>query len=312
MSTPLASHTTIVYITNRREPMIEWFFDSLHRECHGCYDNIKIVVVDFYADYPGRRDSFLAKAHCFITHIPPKPTVWQGHFRLTQRDYFAASNTRNTGIAVAQDGYVVFVDDISVLCPGWLAEVRRAAEGNYIACGTYQKVLKLVVDNGSIVFFIDHPAGHDTRMAKVTNDEPLRCDGGWLFGASFAAPLEALLTINGLDEAADMVGQGGEDYLCGIMLEKSGYELRFCPRMKTLESEERHYLDPPFKRVIKPGNPDASHVLLNMVRDGGRHRAPNYFDLRELRQRVLFENQPFPVSQIPQHCWFDGQPLAEL
>lgn len=292
--------------------MIQWFFDSFHRECRGNYSGIKIVVVDFYADYPGRRAAVSSHAHCPITHIPPKPTVWQGLFRLTSRDYFAAANARNTGIAVAQDGYVVYVDDISVLCPGWLTEVRSAAASNYIACGTYQKVLKLQVDNGEITSYVDHPGGHDSRIAKVAGSNPVRCDGGWLFGASFAAPLEALLSVNGLDEAADMVGMGGEDYVLGIMLEKSGYDLRFCPRMKTLESEERHYLDPPFKRVIKPGRPDASHVLLNMVREGGRHRAPNYCDLRELRQRVLFNNEPFPVAQVPEHCWFDGQPLREL
>lgn len=302
---------TICFLSNRREPMAAWFFDSLHRECSGLYADIKVVFVDFYADYPGRRDEIAALTHCPVTHIPPKPTVWQGAHRLTSCDYFAASNARNTGLCVAPDGYIAYVDDLSVILPGWLAEVRHAMQGNYIALGTYQKVLSLEVVNGQVLGYRDFPPGHDTRMGKTFTREPVACGGGWLFGASVALPVEALLTINGWDEDADSMGS--EDYLCGIMLEKRGYPLRFCPRMKTLESEERHHLEKPFKRIIKPGNPDASHRLLNLVLGATpRLTAPNFQDMRQTRQWVLYDNRPFPIIQCPEHDWRDGQPLREM
>lgn len=305
---------TIAYLTNRREPMIQWFFDSLHRECSGIYDDIKVVVVDFYADYPGRRDEISKFAHSPLTHLPPAPNVWQGQYRLTTQDYFAASNARNTALCVAPDGYIVYVDDLSVLLPGWLTEVRAMASRNYIACGTYEKVLGLEVTNGEVTGYRDYPPGKDSRMKHTFTQDPVKCTGSWLFGASVAIPTEALLTINGFDTDND--SSGGEDYICGLMLEQNGFDLRFCPRMKTFESEERHHLEPPFKRIIKPGRksgePDASHQILRMVLGGTRRRAPNYCDYRAVRHSILYDNAPFPIIQIPQHDWRDQQPLAEM
>lgn len=114
----------------------------------------------------------------------------------------------------------------------------------------------------------------------------------------------------------DNDSQGGEDYICGLMLEKNGYELYYCPRMKTLESEECHHIEPPFKRIIKPGRtpdePDASHRILRMVVNGNRTKAPNYCNYREVRQQVLFDNQPFPIVQVPDRDWRDGQLLSTM
>lgn len=306
---------SIAYMTNRREPHFEWFAQSFHRECGGDYSGLKMICVDFWADtIPGRRERFQALCGMPLTHIVPKPTVWQGPHRLTSVDYFAAANARNTALCVAPDGYLVFVDDLSVLMPGWLNEVRRAMAHNYVACGSYEKVLDLVVENGQVMSFTEHEPGKDARAKTYDGQEPFRCGGSWAFGASIGMPVEMLLSVNGYDEDND--SQGGEDYICGIMLEKNGFELRYCPRMKTLESEELHFVEPPFKRIIKEGPTaaeiDASHRILNMVQKGGRHRAPNYANMRELRQKVLFENQPWPVSQIPANDWRDGQPLASM
>lgn len=302
---------TIAYMTSRREPRIEWFFDSFHRECRGNYGGIKLVVVDFWADYPGRRELISDKAHHAITHVPPKPTVWQGEHKLTSVDYFAASNARNTALCLAPNGWIVYVDDLSVLMPGWLVEVRNAVHANYIACGAYEKVLGLEVKDGVVIGYREFPPGKDSRSKIAFGNNPLPCRGQWLFGASAAIPVEGLLTINGWDEDADSMS--GEDYICGMMLEKSGYPLRYCPGMKTLESEELHYAEPPFKRIIKPGNPDASHRLLRLVQ-GGRKIAPNYVEggMRALRDRVLFHNEPFPITGIPDRDWRDGQLLKEM
>lgn len=325
---------TTVYITNRREPMIQWFLDSLDRECDGDYSGLNVMVVDFYADEPGRKERFKALAHCPITHVTPKPTVWQGKHRLTKENYFAASNTRNTALCLAQDGYIAYADDLSVLVPGWLAQVRDAMNGGWIACGAFSKVKDLVVENGQIVSFAGWPdepfpsiiplpiqimasakqgysKGFDSRWDAVNELEPFPCEGNFHYGCSLAMPVEALLAVNGFDEDCDSMS--GEDYICGLMLRQKGFELRYCKRMLTLESEDLHFLEPPFKRIIKPkpGWKDSSHTILDWVRNGGRNRAPNYSDMRNLRSRVL-AGEPFPVAQIPQHDWRDGQPINEM
>ena len=119
---------TIAYMTHRKEPLIGWFFDSLDNELGGQYEGVKVVVVDFYAqpcdgwteeDVEKRKAKFVELSKTDVLHVPPKPSVWQGPHRLTKVNYFAASSARNTAICLAEDGYVVFMDDLSVIMPGW-------------------------------------------------------------------------------------------------------------------------------------------------------------------------------------------------
>jgi hypothetical protein len=323
---------TIAYFTNRKNPRLQWFFDSLHRETGGNYrgqraqgtERIRVVVVDFYAytaiaqehrPYQINGDRMKeGGGELWVTQ--PKPTVWQGQHKLTSVDYFCPSNARNTAIALAPDGYIAFVDDLSVLLPGWLSAVREAEAGGYIALGAYKKQLKMVVEGGDIKSFDPYSNGVDSRWSAGA-DHPVPAAGSWMFGCSLAAPVQAFLDINGFDEDCDSMG--GEDYLAGMMLERAGYRLMYDRRMLTYESEEAHHEDPPFKRIIKihrgahPGCKDASHAILQQVQ-GGRNRAPNYFGpegLAGLRRRAL-AGEPFPICQIPQHDWRDSQPLAEM
>lgn len=312
----MTPHLTIAYMTSRLEPMIAWFFDSLHRELGGIYDGVRIVVVDFHAESPGRRDAFAKLAHHDFVHVPPKPTVWQGKHRLTSIDYFAAANARNTAVCLAPDGWIVFVDDLSVLLPGWLDCIRRAMHEGYIVCGTYKKVLALVVENGIAVYWREHKAGLDSRWAIGYEDKPTPLGGGAVYGCSVAMPVNAILEVNGFWEDCDCCGLGSEDYICGLMLERRGYRIMYDRRMQTLESEERHHWQTPMKRVIekKEGDSqDASWAILNPVVSGKMTCAPNYFGeegIAGLRQRVL-AGESFPVSGIPQHNWYTGRPLAE-
>lgn len=104
------------------------------------------------------------------------------------------------------------------------------------------------------------------------------------------------------------------------MLEQHGWKLMYDRRMLTFESEELHFVEKPFKRIIKAkaansnfGEKDASHTILNMTR-GGRKVAPNYFGeggIRAVRQRVL-AGEPFPITQVPDRDWRDGQLLSEM
>jgi hypothetical protein len=312
---------TVVYQTCRREPMAQWFFDSLNRECGGDYSNIKIVVVDFWCQYePERTQSYYAKFWYSVPVIvPPMGNVWQGKERLTKDEYFAAANSRNTGICHALDGYIAFVDDISVLMPGWLNQIHEAMAGHWIACGAYRKVNKLVVENGEVKSLENHPSGWDCRWRGGIPMTPQPCGGGDMFGCSIAAPVEAFLGINGFD--TDVDSMSGEDYIAGIMLAQAGWHLKYCRKMLTFESEELHHVEPPLRRIIKKhvpgrsnfGEKDASHAILNMVR-GGRRTAPNYYGpggLRAVRERVL-AGEPMPVLRVPDRDWRDGQSLVGM
>lgn len=308
---------SIAYMTNRRDPKIQWFFDSLHQDLGACYNDItRLIIVDFYADEPGRKEAFAALFRgpkALLYHVTPKPTVWQGKYLLTKEDFFAASNARNTAICLAPDGYIAFVDDLSVLVPGWMDRVRAAMAEGYIVYGTYQKVLGLIVDNGLIKGFREHSAGFDSRLKMLPKGQRTHsCAGSWLYGCSLAASVEAFLKINGFDEDCDSLGS--EDSICGIMLGHAGYRFVFDMDMMTYESEEDHFVEPPFKRMDKGQSPnDKSHKMLNMALKG-RWIAPNHFEpggIRLMRERVL-AGQPFPISQIPQHDWYDKQPIQEM
>jgi hypothetical protein len=293
---------TIAYMTNRREPMIEWFIDSLYREFQGQRE-FQLVVVDYWH---GKRP---LRIDCFCTVVTPKPCVYQGPHRFTKQDYFAAANARNTAICLARGEWIVFVDDLSVLIPGWLNAVREAIAGGYIACGAYRKVKNLVVKNGDVVSYTPFPPGEDTR--RPDGPAPRPCGGDWLYGCSVAAPLEAFLKINGFDERCDSLGS--EDYIAGMMLRHHGFHLKYDVRMMTYESEELHHKEKAFPRFDKGVSPnDKSHRIIELVRNSGD--APNFFGaggIRGLRERVL-AGEPFPIPTEPTTDWFDGQPLKEL
>lgn len=319
-----AEHLTIAYLTSRKQPMIEWFFDSLHRETEGNYDGIKIVVVDFWAN--DRGTDFASKATHFVpglVHVTPKPSVWQGKHRLTKADYFAAANARNTALCHAPDGWIAFVDDLSVLMPGWLASVREAMAGNYIVCGAYRKVNKLAVSNGFVLGFEDNPSGHDGRWWKGSNTTAVDCSQWpeWSYGASLCAPVESFLTIGGWPEICD--SNGGEDSCTGFMLANNRWRpatgFFYDRRMLTYESEELHAQLPRFLREDPcKGDPDAkprddmSHAMLRVLKNRTAH--PGFFGdegIRGLRQRIL-SGEPFPIVGIPEHRWFDHAKLSDL
>lgn len=296
---------TVCWISNRPNHCFQWFINSLnHQLIDTDIGSTKIVAV---RDYPlGEYQSIIE-----VVETDPKPNVWAGKHRLTTQNFFHAASVRNTGLCLAPEGYIAFVDDLSVLLPGWWEQVKLAADGWYVACGTYAKVNKLNVVNGVVESYEDHPAGVDSRKQFFTTDEPFKCSGGWMYGCSMAMPVEALLTVNGFDEGHDSMS--GEDTACGIMLERNGFELRMCPKMMTLESEELHHIGVPAKRIIKPypGYKDSSHAILDWILRGNRTVSPNFQNLRELRQKIL-AGEPFPIPTEPIVDWRDAAALSGM
>lgn len=316
---------TIAYITSRKNPRIEWFLDSLTRQVGDSWDDIKVVIVDHYYKerhkdtIPWFRATQLPDQFSYF-HTPPKPSVWQGEHRLTKVDWFAASNARNTALCLAPDGWIAYVDDLSVLMPGWLQSVKDAMRDNYLVCGAYRKVRNLVVENGEVKSFEDSKAGRDSRWGSGSDSQAVPCSGRSLFGCSCAMPVEALLNIGGWPEFAD--GLSFEDVLTGICLNNAGYGFRYDRRMLTYESEELHSEEPAMRRedwhfeggipkVGGNGHNDKSHAALRIAEQS--HYFDNYYEggIRKMREEVLAGN-PFPVVGNPRHCWFTKLRLEDL
>ncbi len=326
---------SIGYLTCRKTPQWNWFFDSLQRQLGGI--SVEIMVCDFWAQEIPHRNWTLkdvverqielvsACGDLKVNWFAPKPTVWAGPYKLTQNDYFSAANSRNTLISKAHGTHVSFTDDLSVLMPGWLNVVREAMANNYIVCGAFRKVNKLVVENGEVKSFEDHPSGHDSRWKSGDDSKAVPCHPNWLFGCSFAAPVNALLKVNGLFEDCDSGGVGMEDCSLGMALQATGHKLKYDRRMFTLESEELHHVDTPMLRKdkdrgkvveVSPGvtHPaEKGHALVK--RFTGLKWFTNDFgpfpDLAALRQHVLAGGS-FPIVNRPTVDWYDQQPISEM
>lgn len=284
----------------------------------GDWDNVSVVIVDFYHS---ERPMLAQKFGHTVTHVPPQPSVWQGEHRLTKDNWFAAANTRSTALCLAPDGWILYFDDLSVLMPGYIQAVKDAIAGNYIACGAYRKVKDLIVENGEVKSFTPFPAGEDNRLKHVTQDVT-PCAGQWLYGCSLAAPVEALLNVNSWPvDLCD--GHGFEDVCMGIVLKNAGYDMRYCRKMMTYESEEDHHKEPAFIRkdfhwdkgvVVEGGNgsTDKSHSALNVALNSKYF--PNSFGeggIRALRQKILAGGE-FPIPKTPDREWFTKIPLSDL
>lgn len=303
-------HCTIVYTTNRKDNKFDWFADSLCNQIE-TGDIIRVIRVDLHAERLSREVKFNGVSGIEFITTPPKPNVWNGKYRLTSQDYFAAASARNTGLCLAPDGQICYVDDLSVLLPTWLKSVRESMFGNYAVFGAYKKVKDLVVEKGIVKSFSEFHQGIDSRWNQVRQDLT-SVGGSWLFGCSVSMPVNSLLDVNGWDEACDSCGS--EDYCTGIRIGNlNKYSFIYDRRMLTYESEEMHGVESPMKRIDKGKSPnDKSHSLLRRAESSSF--SPNYFGeggIRALRDKILV-GEDFPITQIPEHDFWDGQPLREM
>lgn len=296
---------TIAYITSRPEPRFDWFANSLSNQLNG--ETVNVIIVDSLKE---SREHTLGGNG--IIHTLPKPTVWQGKHRLTQSDWWAISNARNTGICLCQTEWIAFVDDRSVLVPTWLQSVRAGMEGDYAVAGAYEKVHNLTVENGRIKSYTepregDRPTGKDPRESGQL--DPQRCHGSWWFGGTHALPLEWALKVNGYSEdICDSLGM--EDVMFGAVLENNGLPIRYDPRMKIVEDRTPGQIEFPVKRQDKGKSPrDKSHKILELLQ--GSETSKNSFNIREVRESVLRGN-PFPPPSAPAFDWYDQQPISDF
>lgn len=314
MSQPLC----IAYVTNRKNPRLHWFFESLARQLAEPQNrdlNPQIVVVSFHSDLNLPK----APVHpSLFRFLQPMPNPYMGQYRITKSDCFAAAVSRNTALCAADAPYIAFVDDLSVLMPGWLDAVRISVAQGKITFGAYKKVKNLVVKDGLVAShlpFEDFRQGVDNRLIH-TNSHPIQCSGEWLYGCSLVIPTDVLVSVGGF--CSELSGTlGFEDCLTGIALQNAGHSFWYDPTMLTLESEEAHFEEKPFFKTDKGVSPnDKSHAALRTVRNGMK-----YFEnsmppggIRKVREDFLAgKGWPWPATAVqPEHDWFDGQSLREV
>ena len=301
---------TVVYITARAEPKVEWFLDSLARQVK-FEDDIRPIIVDLY-ERPipnAKRDYF----HSFplLKVVPIKPNIYQGKHRLFKEDWWAISTARNTGICLCETEWIAFCDDRCVLSAYWLDAVRAAQNHGYALAGSYEKWYGLQVVDGCIV-------GAEKCTTKDHRDNgiagPRKIPGQWWFGCTSALPVEWALKINGFAESADSLGL--EDNIFGTMLQANGYPICFDNRMKIIEDRTPYACEGLPKRTDKGVSPnDRSHDLLNRLKDLKRAKhsfEPEFdYDLRDVRN-IVQSGGKFPIPTGPTKDWYDGQPWNEM
>lgn len=308
---------TIAYTTVRKEPHIEWFLHSLSRQCSD--NSQKIIITDLHANEPGRKERFASynTGGFEITHVMPKPSVWQGEHRLTQRNFYDGGCALNTAVCLCRDPKIMFIADLCVLSPEWYHCANEASRRDGYTFGSYMKVKDMNVIDGVLKSFTENPAGVDVRRRQVKNlRRAAPCHPGWLFGCSLMAPMESILQIGGWPEAL-CAGMGYEDGGMSRLVWSRGDATTFDPRMLTYESEEHHHVpgdlfirtDPCNCNPCTSPRDDKSHAMLRAVENS--KTVDNGYDIRALRNSIL-NGEPFPIPTGPTHKWFSGIKLSEL
>lgn len=307
---------SICFMTGRLDPHLDWVLDALASQSR-TDDQIEIIAIDALANQRAlltkREHVILDRApHIRVSSMLPKPNIWQGPHRVTDRDWWATSNARNTFLCLARHDYVAFLDDRARLGPDWLVTVRVYERDRDAVCvGSYDK---LEGDPAAPTRSTDHRRGLKPRGQHG-------CTGGWLYGCTFALPLSWALGVNGFEEGCD--GLTGEDYLFGLMLGNAGRRLDFVPalyveqdRTKGNESAkgEKGFTGHTYgyackDKGISPN--DKSHAALD--RFGKRARTEITPDLTQLRALVQSgQRWPVPDPVIDWRDWYDGELVRDM
>lgn len=302
---------TIGYITTRPECEFQWFLDAIaNQRLAGEQITIIIVRGDWLPPV-----SFKAHEEILVLQQPAKPNVWQGAHRLTttEQQWWAVSSSKNTAACCCFTPWIAFSDDRCVPGPLWLQAIREAMEGNYLVGGSYSKNTNLVVQNGVAVEYTPFPEGRGLDPRKKYCDDnrlttPMELPKEWLYGCTFALPLEWYLSVGGHDETCD--GLSMEDCIFSLMLANRGYARMFDPRLFILEDRTPGKLGQAIKREDFGVSPkDKSHALLDMLKD--RKTALHPFDIRQVRRDVL-AGKGWPKPWGPEKCFFTGTPVSEM
>lgn len=292
---------TIAFITGRAEPHLDWLIESLAPQVSAT-DEIQVLVIDSL----DRTEEALGVFPHYGRWAPdvrvalPKPTPWQGEHRITTCDWWAKSSAINTALVLCETDYIAFVDDCCHVGPKWLEAVRGGElSRRSVLAGTYDKI-----EHGAVT--------PDHRRILYPQGKP-DCGGGWLYGCTFALPLEWALEINGAEEGCD--GMGTEDCIFGLMLTNNGHTIDFVTDMAVMQ--ERGEISTPgapsitLRRTDKGVSPnDKSHCAL--ARFCSSKLTEFSPDLLELRAARAADRLVWPTPDPDLRDWFDGQLVREM
>jgi len=292
---------SIIYITCRLNCKFEYFFESLMKfyPKHLSKSEIQIIIVDGLLDSQNidleeRRSYFseIIQNQIDFLHVPPKPTPWQGKYRLTTDDYFTACNSRNTGICYVKYNYVAFIDDLGCPGPNWMETVLDAQKQNIIQVGAYNKSCNIIYKEGEIISKTVFENGIDCRLS-VYNEDFSKAYSSHFFGSSFCLPLNVYLDINGMNEKCS--GMGGEDTDFGIRLIRNGHIFYYNKKMFVDESDELLDNEKTCKRCDPKKNKNdpksnLSHYLLNEANNGDIIVNPEFF-LYDYHRRIVINGE---------------------
>jgi glycosyltransferase involved in cell wall biosynthesis len=320
---------SILYTTHRRFPRFDWFADSLAAQLDGA--EVEVVFVDGLHSDERAADVAAAVHNRFsYRHVAPKPSPWNGPHRLTRKEYRGICSARNTGPVHASGTYLVFVDDCSVLMPGWWQGIVSAADREQVVGGARHKQTEMVVEEGRLVSGTVTPTGRDSRWDVGSDAGPVRVDGGRAYTSTLGMPRSLFLTVNGFDELCETTA--GEDCHLGFRLENAGASVWFDRRILTIESHELHRLGNVVRGVqsrtlVEPetyrarwrdlGLPDrpipnrcTEYNMLLDILDATRQIESygNYYVLANLTEA----DYPATIEYFPTRHWFDGRPLSEI
>lgn len=292
---------TLAFITGRAEPHLDWLLESIAPQV-GASDEVNVIVIDMRGRTPADLGVLPNYGHWApnVRVELPKPTPYQGAHRITTSDWWAKSNAMNTAFVLCETDYIAFTDDSCRVGPRWLDVVRRGYQTRAsVLAGSYDKLEAGLISS-------------DHRRERCPTGK-VNCGGSWLFGCTFALPLEWALQVNGAEEGCDSMGT--EDYTFGLMLANAGHRIDFVPDM--MVTQERAVVSGPgpggwaVRRTDKGVSPnDKSHAALR--RFGSRRRTEFTPDLRELRARRAAGDLTWPLPDPEIRDWYDNQLVREL
>jgi Glycosyl transferase family 2 len=288
---------TLAFTTSRAEPRLDWVLRALEWQCRSDDNDLELIVVDALGRDPEDIGLVPCSAITRVVATRPKPSPWQGPQRVTDRDWWAVANARNTAIALASRDYIAFLDDRCWPGPRWLDTLRHGERTRAsVLAGAYEKS----EDNRLV---------RDHRI-EICPRGRIGCGGGWLYGCTLALPLEWLLEVNGLEEGCD--GLSGEDYVLGLMLQNRGRRIDYVPDLFVRQERSAAHTHH-FPRREKGQGPPHSKTHVALARFGSRSRTEFTPDLRALRAH-LAAGGTFPDvdPKGDYRDWFDGQPIREM
>jgi len=321
---------SIIYVTCRRQPMFQWFVETLISQYENNIVTDQIIFIDSFIHYQEGREEKLRKIvnnRFQYLHIAPKPSIWRGIHRKTKTNFFDASATRNTGLIVSENEHVVFVDDLSALTEGWINHHRKAAENKIILCGAYDKVSNIVVNNNRIESYARKDC--DTRGLHQPTEENIKVGGGWVFGQNVSFPFEYLEKINGYDEF--FARRGAEDCNLGVRLELAGYRdlIYYNKNCLIIEDEFMHFtgeneVDEYYPKRLWKSNPEKNNKvnalmgkLMNDIEYKSLYIDKNFktidsnFDL--IKEKFLYsQHGSFKSVADINYIDFDGEAIEEI